>query len=445
MYEQETLIMHLTSFKIDNYRKFGSRQNTILFVAPNGLQPESERLDGVSGVASSTTLIIGKNNSGKTTIANALKLVCENRQPRASDFNISYVKKLLKKYKEGEINSRTLPELSFKLVAQVETGSNDLISNLNDFLTLEDAVGQKKDVEITVKIEISESYVYLKSIKKIIDLYNKKEINDSKLLCMFEEVLNHDSDFFDIESKSKNLFKIKFFNSHGIESKSFQLKNLISLREIKANRNLKDDVLTEVFNKIIKFQFDNDRESRDRLGREIETVNDSLTETVNGKNENVSEVLREIESDNVVGLDLTGNITYEKVVKGLIKYNFSDDDDLIPEEQFGLGYVNLLNIIGEIIHYIDSYESGSQNSKINILFIEEPEAFMHPQMQELFIKRIESAVQKALDIANKNSDTKKFLNCQIVITTHSSHIVNSKIHSSKSFNNINYLSTKDKR
>ena len=31
------------------------------------------------------------------------------------------------------------------------------------------------------------------------------------------------------------------------------------------------------------------------------------------------------------------------------------------------------------------------------------------------------------------------MNSQLIITTHSSHILNSKIHSGNSFNNINYL------
>ncbi|NMV21668.1 AAA family ATPase, partial [Vibrio parahaemolyticus] len=85
------------------------------------------------------------------------------------------------------------------------------------------------------------------------------------------------------------------------------------------------------------------------------------------------------------------------IIRRLIKYNFMDGEDYIPEDQFGLGYINLLNIIGEIIHFVDSYEDKSHFSRINLLFIEEPEAFMHPQMQEFFIKRIDDAVKKALE------------------------------------------------
>ena len=59
---------------------------------------------------------------------------------------------------------------------------------------------------------------------------------------------------------------------------------------------------------------------------------------------------------------------------------------------------------------------------------------MHPQMQELFIKNINEAIKFLLSSKNKD------VNSQIIITTHSSHILNSKIHSANTFNNICYLS-----
>ena len=59
-------------------------------------------------------------------------------------------------------------------------------------------------------------------------------------------------------------------------------------------------------------------------------------------------------------------------------------------------------------------------------------------MQELFIKNINEAIRVLLSSKNKD------VNSQIIITTHSSHILNSKIHSNNTFNNICYL-YEDKR
>ncbi len=57
---------------------------------------------------------------------------------------------------------------------------------------------------------------------------------------------------------------------------------------------------------------------------------------------------------------------------------------------------------------------------------------MHPQMQINFIRHIDDSKKEIIGDKGK-------INSQILITTHSSHILNSKIHSSGSLNNINYI------
>ena len=58
---------------------------------------------------------------------------------------------------------------------------------------------------------------------------------------------------------------------------------------------------------------------------------------------------------------------------------------------------------------------------------------MHPQMQELFIRDVNVMIGALLEDHNKH------VNSQIIITTHSAHILNSKIHEGNSFNSINYV------
>ena len=54
-----------------------------------------------------------------------------------------------------------------------------------------------------------------------------------------------------------------------------------------------------------------------------------------------------------------------------------------------------------------------------MLFIEEPEAHTHPQMQYIFIKNIKDLLKDG----SKGDDIRNKINLQTVITTHSSHIV----------------------
>ncbi|MFC5397982.1 ATP-dependent nuclease [Undibacterium jejuense] len=294
-----------------------------------------------------------------------------------------------------------------------------------------------------VNVALAEEAEFKEGVYRIFTAEYSKghKLNDRQQFDKFYALLSKETR---VGKTDGSLYKTTFVDRNGDATDKFSLKKLINIKEIKANRHLKEGVLSDIFNKIVAFQFTNDPKSRSSLETSIGGINVEITDKVGSKSTDISQVLGEIESTEKVDLSLSGNVTYDAVMKGLIKYNFMDGDYNIPEDQFGLGYINLLNIIGEIIHFVDSYEDKSHLSRINLLFIEEPEAFMHPQMQEFFIKRIDNAVTKALEIANASSTVKKTLHCQIAITTHSSHIVNSKIHSSNTFNNLNYLTTIDK-
>jgi|AntAceMinimDraft_9_1070365.scaffolds.fasta_scaffold22147_1 predicted ATP-dependent endonuclease of OLD family len=70
--------MYLKSLKIKNFRKFGDKNNTVEFVGSKGIPLQSKNIN----IALSTTLIVGKNNSGKTTVTEALKRLEDNKKFR---------------------------------------------------------------------------------------------------------------------------------------------------------------------------------------------------------------------------------------------------------------------------------------------------------------------------------------------------------------------------
>ncbi|WP_455799585.1 ATP-dependent nuclease [Clostridium butyricum] len=151
----------------------------------------------------------------------------------------------------------------------------------------------------------------------------------------------------------------------------------------------------------------------------------------------INNSLGEIISKDKLKVLLSADLSFQKLMNDLVKYEYVEGKINVPENQFGLGYTNLMEIISEIIDYMEKYPENSFNSKINLISIEEPETFMHPQMQELFIKNINNAINTLLKDKNKN------VNSQLIMTTHSSHILNSKIHSGNTFNNINCINTQN--
>jgi predicted ATP-dependent endonuclease of OLD family len=93
--------------------------------------------------------------------------------------------------------------------------------------------------------------------------------------------------------------------------------------------------------------------------------------------------------------------------------------------------MNLISMIFEIEILVQDFkrETDSTPADINLLFIEEPEAHTHPQMQYVFIKNIKKLLQDGV----KRED-KKNRPLQYIITTHSSHIV-----ADSDFDDIKYL------
>ena len=74
-------------------------------------------------------------------------------------------------------------------------------------------------------------------------------------------------------------------------------------------------------------------------------------------------------------------------------------------------------------------EKESRPADINLLFIEEPEAHTHPQMQYVFIKNIKELLKEGVKRADGENRE-----LQYIISTHSSHIV-----ADSDFDDIKYL------
>lgn len=309
------------------------------------------------------------------------------------------------------------PYIEFVLTIGLEEDSNDRISNLIPFMLVEDI--EDSELDICIRYEV-EDFVYFQSEMKELCSERKDENAFSKFVNLL-----HNTDYV-LKYYDKNMNKIDV---------DFKLSNLMELQCVKANHLKNDHCLTDAFNKIINYRYDHIfQKEKKEVTKELEKINHELTKNITKNHTDVIRgVLEKLISMDSMGLKLSADITFDKLMQELIKYEYMEDDTDIPENQFGLGYTNLVMIIATIIDYIERYPESSFNSKINLISIEEPETFMHPQMQELFIKNINDAIRVLLSSKNKD------VNSQIIITTHSSHILNSKIHSNNTFNNICYL------
>lgn len=406
--------MYLKSLSISNFRKFSTENNKIEFVDARSYQEHKKGKE--INIAPTTTLIVGKNNAGKSTIINGLEKLLKNQDFKANDFNFNYLKKVLEQY-EDTLQKNEPPFIQFNIGIGIEDNCNDLISNLIPFMVLDDV--NQSEIEVVVKVELEDVEIFNRDVKNILDKYSG---------------LDRFRNFLELINDSE--FKINYYNASGeVISGNFSISKLIELRAIKANNIENEMSLSKAFSRIIKYRYKAlFGEEVNNLDSKINLINEDLTKLIENKHtRDINLSLEEIESREKLQVLLRADITFQKLMDSLIKYEFVEQNMNIPESQFGLGYTKLMMIIADLIDYMEKYPEDSFNSKVNLISIEEPETFMHPQMQELFIKNINDTIASLLKSKNKN------VNSQLIITTHSSHILNSKVHSGNTFNNINYI------
>ncbi|MGY8684739.1 AAA family ATPase [Bradyrhizobium sp. UFLA05-153] len=98
----------------------------------------------------------------------------------------------------------------------------------------------------------------------------------------------------------------------------------------------------------------------------------------------------------------------------------------LPENNNGLGYQNLISMIFRLMSFRDAWMRVGKASKtiltleiepLHLVLIEEPEAHLHAQVQQVFVK-------KAYDVLRQHDELKgsQTFRTQLIVSTHSSHV-----------------------
>lgn len=113
-----------------------------------------------------------------------------------------------------------------------------------------------------------------------------------------------------------------------------------------------------------------------------------------------------------------------------VQYALSKNDDTLklPEKYNGLGYQNLISMVFDLMRFRDDWmrEGKAKRTQkddnpiiepLHLVLVEEPEAHLHVQVQQVFIR-------KAYDVLTNHKFIKEndHFDTQLVISTHSSHI-----------------------
>lgn len=89
----------------------------------------------------------------------------------------------------------------------------------------------------------------------------------------------------------------------------------------------------------------------------------------------------------------------------------------LPDRYNGLGYKNLIYMVIELFDLHSKWlKIEDKRPLLHLVFIEEPESHLHMQLQQVFIRKV-------LEIVTVQGEDAEFATSQVVVTTHSSHIV----------------------
>ena len=401
------------------------------------LEDAEIQLDGL------ITLVVGRNNSGKTSFVNLFeKFYGDDAKFVLEDFSARSIGKI-KLALDLYARSRTHHD-----VGEIETAES-LVAQ---------AAGALPEIRLTVTIEYEENEDLAPISELILDLdENCYEVKIEATVSVTSPQAFL-SDFY-TASRSASFDPDKFLrrtfgkyfapNYHAMSavegaeqrqtiSRSTAM-SAVSVEFIYAQNKFDDSPSDKTRNLSRTFESfykaNSDVEGQNLSIAKIETA---LTAASKELDENYEELFEPLFSKlQTFGIDTIAPVQRPRVVSliegaGLlrgstrIQYQGEGGGVPLPEGHNGLGYSKLIFTILQMIGFHQAYLRESPRPALQLLFIEEPEAHLHPQMQETFIRNIGAFIKEL------------GWNVQVVITTHSSHIV-----ASGGFSCVRYFDSAD--
>jgi putative ATP-dependent endonuclease of OLD family len=372
-----------------------------------------------------STLVVGRNNTGKTSLAEIFRSFLSGPAPKLKyeDFNQSSLSEFeiaLASYRSGH------PEEDVRLlIPTIE------LSLLVDYSSDADSYGVLGDFIIDLDEEVYETKILVSYQVKaggISSLFSGLDISDrAKYFKELKELINQNFEavLYAIEPNNpENRVKLDFS----------KVKRLIRSEVINAQRGLDDETHNErdVLGKALGNIFNSSAnagapEAFRALSGEINEVVEGLQTTVDDDFQSkVEQLLPTLTIFGYPGLQDTNlSASTELNIKSLLESNTrvfykKDDHFTLPETYNGLGFRNLIFILFRIYEYFRAYQSSEITPKSHLIFVEEPEAHLHPQMQEVFIRQLDEIVTVFEETYNEGVPWP----IQFVVSTHSAHIAN---------------------
>ncbi|MCT4618240.1 MAG: ATP-dependent endonuclease [Marinisporobacter sp.] len=351
-------------------------------------------------------MMIGRNNSGKTSFLVLFEKFYKGVGFDYNDFSMS-----LRKHINSIDEETNVSQLSIQLRLEIVYDSTDDLCDLSEFILDLDPQCNRVNILFECSINKRKLLESINSNKKISrEKFIKKYISSflERKIYIYES-----KNDLKPENKDKLIQKDLDSVKKLIDFEIIHAKRSVSSSEEKTSKKVLSSLTTKYFN-------DNNINSPDKF----ETINAIIADMDNQLSETYKVFFKNFlknsqEFLNLDELKIISNLRASEIVNDSSEVIYGDSKEYLPEYLNGLGYMNILYLLLTI--EIKKTVFNRNNKDIKLLFIEEPEAHTHPQLQYIFARKIDDLL-------------KDINGLQTIITTHSPHIV-----SNSQFENIRYL------
>lgn len=399
------------------------------------IQIENYRLlkDFSIDIEKELSLVIGKNNCGKTSLLSVIDKFLNGNSSSFTyeDFNLDFKEELIRTI-EKDVDENYSP-IGIRMKLFIEYADTDNLSNISNLM-------MDLDPDNNLIILAFEYVLISDKIKKLkydFDLFSRSKSENEKPKDLRFFLRNNYSSYFQIFKKT--IDPKDFTRFIDVDKENINLNKVINFQSIKANRDVSnrepDSSLSTLSYRIYE-KIEADENHKLKI--------DEFKETLYNTDESLGVVYETIFKDTIdkvkkfgglkpdeTLIKITSSLQHKNLLQGNTTVVYKHDTNELPENYNGLGYMNLISMIFEIEILLNKFKRNKTEipADINLLFIEEPEAHTHPQMQYIFIKNIKSLLKEG--IVREDGENREL---QYIISTHSSHIV-----AESNFEDIRYL------
>jgi predicted ATP-dependent endonuclease of OLD family len=402
--------------------------------------------DVVIDLASDISIFVGANNSGKTSVGHALQLFSGKGRFSVHDFSAELWTGIIA-FGEGQAEAK-LP--SIEIDVWFEIGPNDVHRVIN---LLPGLTWAGKLVGMRVSYVPSSPAVTLARYTELRNRMNEAVAKDEQGHPVYDPSPRNLREY--LQDRLHDEYELRHFvldptrfDAQMVAEEGYEpvqllarersgreiLSDLVHIDFLNAQRHLSDgpgSSRAEELSRVLSRFYSRNLEKK---SEDFNTLR-ALAESEAALNEHLERVfeptLKSLATLGYPGLSnprmmIRSALDPTQIMSGrdgaIIHYAVGSDEGnpnppTLPDRYNGLGFKNLIYMVVELLDLHAQWMAIEENRPpVHLIFVEEPEAHLHAQLQQAFIRKV-------MDIIALQGEDKTYYTSQVVVTTHSTHIL----------------------